>query len=175
MSPAVDTPDRRPGHARAALEAVVICLAAAVVGLALNGTRPRPLNIGGAVPEATGACTAPDTEDVRPVPFIEPRLAGKRHGAPGVVFVDARPHQEFGTAHVAGAVNLPVDDPIDPARLAMLKAAQLVVIYCDRPQCGLSTRLGQRLRTLGIADVRVLAEGWHAWFAAGYPAQSGGF
>jgi 3-mercaptopyruvate sulfurtransferase SseA len=148
---------------------------AAVVGLAVNGTRHRPITVGGPVPTTPESCQAPPVDDQRPVPFIDPALAGKRHGQPGVLFVDARPRADFTVAHVAGAINVNHDDPLtDPAHLQALRQAQLVVVYCDRPQCGLSTRLGQRLRALGLLDVRVLAEGWHAWYAAGYPAQSGG-
>jgi rhodanese-related sulfurtransferase len=165
----------RPGFFRAALEAVIICLCAASVGLAINQLRRAPLALRRTVAPAAESCMAAAADDVRPVPFIEPTLAAKRHGHPGVVFVDARPRAEFREAHIADAINLPADDPLPRARLAPVLAAKLVVVYCDRPRCGLSTRLGQRLRELGVADVRVLAEGWYAWNAAGYPAQSGGF
>jgi 3-mercaptopyruvate sulfurtransferase SseA len=169
------TQPRPPGFVRSACEAVVICLLAAVVGLAVNGMRNRPLAVGGPVPTTPESCQAPPVEDQRPVPFIDPGLAGKRHGQPGVLFVDARTRADFTVAHVAGAINVPHEDPLtDAAHLQALRQAQLVVVYCDRPQCGLSTRLGQRLRALGLLDVRVLAEGWHAWYVAGYPAQSGG-
>jgi rhodanese-related sulfurtransferase len=165
--------DRRPGHARAFIEAILICVCAAGLALAANAARRHPLALGGPLPQAPGSCNAPAAEE-KPVPFIEPKLAAKRHGTNGVVFVDARPRQDFQIAHVAGAINLPADGVIDGVPLATVRAAQLVIVYCDRPQCGLSTRLGQRLRGLGVTDVRVLADGWHAWFAAGYPAQSGG-
>ncbi|HEY3352618.1 MAG TPA: rhodanese-like domain-containing protein [Polyangia bacterium] len=176
MSIDVAHADHRPGHLRAAIEAFLLCLCAAGIGLALNATRRAPLSVGGPVPQSAESCVAPATEDVRPVPFIEPRLAAKRHGGAGVVFIDARPRADWTLGHIAGALNVPADEAqIEPARLTAIRAAQLVVTYCDRPQCGLSTRLGQRLRSLGVADVRVLADGWHAWFAAGYPAQSGDF
>ena len=169
------TQPRQPGLVRAALEAAVICVLAAVVGLAVNGSRQRPLAVGGPVPTTPESCQAPPVEDAKPVPFVDPALAGKRHGKPGVLFVDARPRADFTVAHVAGAINIAADDPLtDQAHLQALRQAQLVVVYCDRPQCGLSTRLGQRLRALGLLDVRVLAEGWHAWYVGGYPAQSGG-
>ncbi|MBI5479480.1 MAG: rhodanese-like domain-containing protein [Deltaproteobacteria bacterium] len=169
------TQPRPPGFVRAACEAAAVCLVAAVVGLAANGTRQRPLTVGGPVPTTPESCQAPPVEDARPVPFIEPTLASKRHGQAGVLFVDARPRPDFTVAHVAGAISISADDPLtDPAHLQALRQAQLVVVYCDRPQCGLSTRLGQRLRALGLLDVRVLAEGWHAWYVAGFPAQSGG-
>jgi 3-mercaptopyruvate sulfurtransferase SseA len=169
------TQPRPHGFVRSALEAVVICGVAAVVGLAVNGSRHRPITVGGPVPTTPESCQAPPVEDAKPVPFIDPALAGKRHGQAGVLFVDARPRTDFTVAHVAGAISVPADDPLtDPGHLQALRQAQLVVVYCDRPQCGLSTRLGQRLRALGLLDVRVLAEGWHAWYVAGLPAQSGG-
>jgi 3-mercaptopyruvate sulfurtransferase SseA len=169
------TAARRPGLVRAACEAALLCLLASVVGLAVNGTRNRPIAAFGPVPTTPESCQAPPVEDAKPVPFIDPALAGKRHGQNGVLFVDARPRPDFTVAHVAGAINISADDPLtDTGHLQSLRQAQLVVVYCDRPQCGLSTRLGQRLRTLGLLDVRVLAEGWHAWYAAGFPAQSGG-
>jgi len=171
----VTAESRGPRIVRAAGEAAAVCLVAALVGLAVNGSRHRPIDVGGPVPTTPESCQAPPVEDARPVPFIAPALAGKRHGQAGVLFVDARPRADFTLAHVAGAVSIPADDPLtDAAHLQALRQAQLVVVYCDRPQCGLSTRLGQRLRALGLADVRVLAEGWSAWYAAGYPAQSGG-
>ena len=176
MSAAREWDGRRPGLMRAAIEAAAICACAAAIGLGVNATRRLPLALGGPVPQLTESCSAPGVEDVQPVPFIDPRLAARRHGTPGVVFVDARPRQDFLVAHVAGAVNLHADDAhFDPQHLATVRGATLVIAYCDRPQCGLSTRLAQRLRAVGVTDVRVLAEGWFAWFAAGYPAQSGGF
>jgi rhodanese-related sulfurtransferase len=176
MSDVRDWDGRRPGLCRAAIEGAVICACATAIGLGVNTTRRLPLALAGPVPQSTESCSAPDALDAQPVPFIDPRLAAQRHGAPGVVFADARPRQDFMVAHVAGAVSLPADDlHFDPQRLAAVRGANLVVAYCDRPQCGLSTRLGQRLRAIGVADVRVLRDGWFAWFAAGYPAQSGGF
>jgi 3-mercaptopyruvate sulfurtransferase SseA len=164
-----------PGLVRASCEALAICLVATLIGLAINGTRRRPITVGGPVPAAPESCMAPVAEDAQPVPYIPQSLAAKRHGKPGVLFVDARPRPEFAVSHIAGAIDIAADDPLtDPARLQTLREAQLVIVYCDRPQCGLSTRLGQRLRALGVADVRVLAEGWHAWYTAGYPAESGG-
>jgi 3-mercaptopyruvate sulfurtransferase SseA len=169
------TQPRPPGFMRAAFEAALLCLLGAIVGLAVNGARHRPIAAFGPVPTTPESCQAPPVEDAKPVPFIEPVLAGRRHGQTGVLFVDARPRADFQVAHVAGAISIGADDPLsDAGHLQALRQARLVVVYCDRPQCGLSTRLGQRLRALGLDDVRVLAEGWHAWYAAGYPAQSGG-
>ena len=46
----------------------------------------------------------------------------------GAVVVDVRSPGEFAQGHVAGAVNLPVDQL--PARLAELPPDRMVVVYC---------------------------------------------
>jgi rhodanese-related sulfurtransferase len=91
-----------------------------------------------------------------------------------VVFVDARPRADFATARITGAFSVPGDVSADPAVMQAVLAADTVIVYCDRPQCGLSMRAARRLRELGARGVRVLGKGWPAWFAAGFPAQSGG-
>jgi rhodanese-related sulfurtransferase len=157
-----------------------LCLAALVLSVGLAVVRGLPsLAASDAASAEPGACRAPAQPDAdSPVRFIDQDQAKTLVGAPGVVFVDCRPRAEFEAGHVSGAVHLdPTAGPKDGGRalpLDLLSRAGTVITYCDaQAQCERSLRLAERLRQVGLRDVRVLEDGMPAWLAHGYPAESG--
>lgn len=100
-------------------------------------------------------------DGTRPVSFEEfDDLA--RSG--NVILVDVRPASEFATAHVDGAVNIPVADLA--TRIGELPADANVVAYCRGPYCVMAATAVTRLREAGIAAVR-LDGGFPQWRDAG--------
>jgi rhodanese-related sulfurtransferase/DNA-binding transcriptional ArsR family regulator len=83
-----------------------------------------------------------------------------------VVLVDVRPASEFATAHVDGAVNIPVAELA--ARIGELPTDADVVAYCRGPYCVMAATAVARLREAGIAAVR-LEGGFPQWRDAGRP------
>mgnify|MGYP000969141527 CR=1 FL=1 len=87
---------------------------------------------------------------------------------------DARPHLEFATSHIPGALNVSakpgvpmsvyVSDVNEIGRLVPDKATPLV-LYCNGPFCGKSKRLGEDLLADGYTNVRRYQLGAPTWRA----------
>ncbi|MEO8438631.1 MAG: rhodanese-like domain-containing protein [Spartobacteria bacterium] len=83
-----------------------------------------------------------------------------------VLWVDARPEEEFARAHVPGALLLNEDDW--DARLRTLLTAwapeRKLVVYCSAKSCSASHAVAERLRhEAGLENVYVLEGGWEEW------------
>ena len=83
-----------------------------------------------------------------------------------VTVLDVRPGDEFAQGHVAGALNIPIDEL--ERRLAELPVGREVVAYCRGPYCVFSFEAVAALRARGYL-VRRLEDGYPEWKAAGLP------
>ena len=88
--------------------------------------------------------------------------------------VDARSAELYGYGHLPEALSAPSDTEIPPQILSQLKAAPLVVVYCDGPNCHASSLLALQLAKLGVTKVQIMREGWEGWLDAGRPVVLGG-
>ena len=87
----------------------------------------------------------------------------------GVTIVDSRPTaRKYDLGHVPTAVNIPDSnfDKLAPTLLPQNKA-QLVIFYCDGPECALSHNSAFKAEKLGYTNVRVYAEGFPDWIKGG--------
>lgn len=92
-----------------------------------------------------------------------------------VLFVDARPGDEYTMGHIRGALSLPWQD-LDAYYMDVIErldAAKNIVTYCDGETCELSHDLALFLKDSGFKDVRVLVNGWTLWRDAGLPSEAG--
>lgn len=82
-----------------------------------------------------------------------------------VVWVDARPAEDYGVEHVPGAILLNLEgwDQLFPEFLDRWAPGKRVVVYCSAATCELSREVAERLRKNGIPSVYVLKGGWEAW------------
>ena len=87
-----------------------------------------------------------------------------KHG--DAVLIDVRPASEYAAAHIAGAINVPVEELFE--RLKELKNNQEVIAYCRGPYCLLSFEAVDRLRKSGIR-ARRLEDGYPEWKAEQRP------
>ncbi|MFP4349845.1 MAG: rhodanese-like domain-containing protein [Thermodesulfobacteriota bacterium] len=92
-----------------------------------------------------------------------------------ILFVDARPENQYQEGHLPDALIIPWQE-VD--RYFMEAAEQLeegktIVTYCDGESCDLSHELALFLKDMGFADVRVLVNGWTVWKRAGLPTEGG--
>ena len=85
------------------------------------------------------------------------------------VLVDARREDEFLAGHIAGAINVPVDEL--ESRLHVLPLDQEVVAYCRGPYCAFADQAVAILRANGYR-ARRLTLGFPDWRAAGLPVQA---
>ena len=83
-----------------------------------------------------------------------------------VIWVDARPAEEFERDHVPTAVLLNEDrwNELLPPMLTVWSPEKRVVVYCSSQSCGASREVARRLRAeAGLKNVFVLEGGWEAW------------
>lgn len=97
---------------------------------------------------------------------LDELVAGIRSGS--MVIVDTRPEPEFLAGHIAGALNVPIDEL--EARLHVLPMEQEVIAYSRGPYCDLSDRAVATLRAGGYR-ARRFALGFPDWRAAGLPSE----
>lgn len=93
----------------------------------------------------------------------------KRSRAGAVTILDVRPYDEFALAHVAGAINVPVEDL--EKRMAELDPSIEIVAYCRGPYCVFSYEAVCLLRARGFR-IRRLEDGLPEWQAAGLPIET---
>ena len=83
-----------------------------------------------------------------------------------VIWVDARPDEEFARDHVPGAISLNEDrwNELLPKFLAVWSPEKKVVVYCSSLSCNASREVARRLRKEAqLQNVFVLEGGWEAW------------
>jgi rhodanese-related sulfurtransferase len=110
----------------------------------------------------------PEWSWTRPV-VTELALADAVRLTPPVVWVDARPDEEYSARHVPGAVPLNEDrwEERLPDFMAAWRPGARVVVYCNSQRCDASREVAVRLRhELQIDNVFVLQGGWTAWLEA---------
>ena len=89
-----------------------------------------------------------------------------RTWAGNVIWVDARPDEEFARDHVPGALSLNEDrwNELLPQFLAVWSPGKKVVVYCSSLSCNASREVARRLhKEAQLSDVFVLEGGWEAW------------
>ena len=89
-----------------------------------------------------------------------------RTWAGNVIWVDARPEEEFARDHVPGALSLNEDrwNELLPQFLTVWSPEKKVVVYCSSLSCNASREVARRLRKEAqLSDVFVLKGGWEAW------------
>jgi rhodanese-related sulfurtransferase len=87
-----------------------------------------------------------------------------------IIVVDVRPAAEHAAGHIAGAVNVPIDDLA--RRLDELPGDATVVAYCRGPYCVYADDAVRLLTERGHPAVR-LEDGFPEWRSAGLPVEVG--
>ncbi|MFF2089282.1 metalloregulator ArsR/SmtB family transcription factor [Paenibacillus sp. NPDC058174] len=77
-----------------------------------------------------------------------------------VVLLDVRPKDEFQTAHIPGALSIPIDEL--EAQIAALPKDREIVAYCRGPYCIYATQAVQFLQEYGYQAFRI-EEGVLEW------------
>jgi rhodanese-related sulfurtransferase len=93
-------------------------------------------------------------------------LADAERLTPPVIWLDARPDEEYAAQHVPGALSLNEDrwDELLPKFMAVWQPGTRVVVYCNSQRCDASRAVAVRLRhEYQIGNVFVLQGGWSAW------------
>lgn len=91
---------------------------------------------------------------------------------PGTLILDVRSPGEFETAHIDGAINLPVDQ-LDP-HLRDIVAADCGTLVLVCQSGARAERAADKLTSEGGSDLVLLAGGMNAWQSAGAPVERSG-
>ena len=86
---------------------------------------------------------------------------------PGVVILDVRTPEEFADGHIAGAVNIPVQQADFAGRVAQLDPNTTYAVYCrsgNRSQPAVAA-----MKDAGITTIYELDSGTKGWTSAGLP------
>ncbi|OGR32539.1 MAG: hypothetical protein A2091_06220 [Desulfuromonadales bacterium GWD2_61_12] len=157
---------------RLGLEAAVILLVGAALGLSLNFRLVLRTFTDGTVSAVPSTPVAAQAEA-----FPEPAsLAEVRELlAAGALAVDARAAEQYAAGHLPGAVSLPLESMMagDNGLATALPAGRTLVVYCSGYGCTDSFDLAVLLLQAGYRDVRVFEGGVPAWREAGLPLVKG--
>jgi rhodanese-related sulfurtransferase len=83
-----------------------------------------------------------------------------------VIWVDARPSEEFERDHIPGAFSLNEDrwNELLPEFLGQWSPEKKVVVYCSAESCNASREVAKLLRDEAqLKNVFVLDGGWEGW------------
>lgn len=83
-----------------------------------------------------------------------------------VLWVDARPDEQFTARHVPGAISLNEDrwGELLPPMVQAWTPDKRTIVYCSSQSCAASHEVARRLRAeAGLTNVYVLRGGWEAW------------
>ena len=86
------------------------------------------------------------------------------------VVIDVRPLEEYRTAHIPGALAIPLQEL--KRRISELPRNKEIVAYCRGPFCVLAIDAVQLLRSRGLRAHRLEAS-VHDWKALGFPVTTG--
>ena len=145
---------------RTVQRSLVIVVASAAIGLAVNGVSPKR------IPYIT-----PPKPVIAESEFVPLDEAHQLWGS--AIFLDARAPADYEAGHIASAFSLPAEefDQHFPAVAPFLTPTSKIVCYCDGMECDLSHHLAELLRQRGYKNIQMLQNGWTAWSKAGYPTQ----
>ena len=104
--------------------------------------------------------------EAAPLAPDEVKLVDARSWGNAVLWVDARPNEQFEQDHIPGAILLNEDhwDEQLPQMIAAWDPQKKIVVYCSRQSCAASHEVAKRLREqAGLKDVHVLHGGWETW------------
>ena len=160
---------------RTLIRAAALVVFGAAFGLAVNAARgAKGVALAKAVYSRAegGVCSAPAGTGDHSVSLDE---AISLRAQTGVAFGDTRAPDDYARGHVASAVHLPcfAGAAQSASSIAQLGAPRTLILYgADdaQPDAHLAA---EELARRGFADVRILRGGFHAWQAAGLPAESG--
>lgn len=98
--------------------------------------------------------------------FVE--VATARNWGDNVLWVDARPNDEFDRDHVPGAISLNEDrwsEGLSQFLASQWSPEKKIVVYCGAASCNLAEDVARRLREEAKLpnEIRILKGGWEAW------------
>jgi rhodanese-related sulfurtransferase len=150
--------------------ALVILIAAALVGVIANTVSPNGIELVGFWPnvfDSDSVWLSPSYEPGTDAPAISLPVAYDQYLTHKYLFVDAREPEEFEIGHIKGAINFPFEevDEYWPRVQPFLPLDTAIVVYCAGSECENSLFLARYMKEdLGFTNVEIFFGGWRAWY-----------
>jgi rhodanese-related sulfurtransferase len=149
---------------------VLFAAACVLVGVVFNALRPHGIDL---VAQSPYQIYVPCPESLAKAETVT--TAAARRSA-DVLYLDARPVEDFERAHIKGAISFPypvLEDP-DAARVDALKTKGVpIVTYCDGGRSRFGEMMAKLLTELGVKNVTNLEGGLEAWRSQGGEIETG--
>lgn len=154
---------------RAISEAIALLILAFTLALAVNSLRPGGLSL---TPPPPKTPLEEQANADGPVPI---ETAIEKHRGAGVLFIDARSHEDYTAGHIAGALNFSLHafDQWVESFVAQTDPEQEIIVYCHGTDCPLAQELAETLRTIGYEKAGHLRDGWGEWLRLRQPVETG--
>jgi len=149
-------------------QALMITVAAVILGLMVNALRPQGLDL--VRSSDPGSPAATETESAGPQPIkLEDALEQLKNQ--NAIIIDARSEFDYAAGHIDTARNLQEKnlDAWMPDFFSATPPETPLIVYCSGPRCLLAEHLAVRMFDLGYTNVHILTAGWNGWLARGYP------
>lgn len=108
-----------------------------------------------------------------PVKYLTLEEAHTLYLAGEALFLDARPEQDYGYMHIAGAMSAPYTIAKQLPAILGLDRDRLIVVYCSSSSCPMAEVLATRLDELLFRRVYIFSGGLKEWYNAKYPLERG--
>lgn len=106
--------------------------------------------------------------EIKPQSSVNDLKARLDWGEPALTIIDARDRTAFNTAHIQGAISMPLEGLVD--RVAQsLEQERDIYIYGDTDD--MTADAANQLRAAGYQRVAELSGGLSAWKSARYPVE----
>jgi len=103
---------------------------------------------------------------------VTPYVANEMKNSKKVFFVDARTPEEYAKEHIAGAINLPADNPESCwGAFKEVKESDIVICYCLDKCCAEGEKVANYLKNKGYKNVFDLDAGLSGWKENNYPVK----
>jgi rhodanese-related sulfurtransferase len=106
------------------------------------------------------------------VPEISREELHRRLQDQSLTIVDVLPPESYNSAHIPGALSIPLDTLAVQARDVLPDPGAEIVVYCGNLKCDRSVQALHQLQELGYTNVRDYSAGIADWVEAGEPTES---
>ncbi|MEA2069072.1 MAG: rhodanese-like domain-containing protein [Verrucomicrobiota bacterium] len=102
-------------------------------------------------------------------------VALKKFQSLEVVFIDARPVEEFAQGHIPGAASIPFQSLEEhfPALGNLVDSGRELVVYCGNRDCDDSLMLAIELQAMGCDNLVLYVDGFELWEKHGGATEAG--
>ena len=138
----------------------IILLVSGVVSILVNSIHPRKISWVQDWSRHVEAKAA--KQKIKVIPLS---VALEKFQSLEIVFIDARPMEEFALGHIPGAVSVPFQSLEEQFVMIgeLIDSDRELVVYCKNRECDDSLMLAIELQTMGCSNLVLYVDGFELW------------